>query len=475
MATLPPPPPQAYILPTYTASPLSAQGAPTPPISRSTSPSPGRKSGVVEYHDEFESPLPTPTASGYSTPVGDHSSALGGNLSAMQSYYNVTSGQISIVFLSNTAGYFVSCVSSSFLTHHLGLQWSLMVAGAFMAAGNLTLSFAPPYVAFILSLAMLGFGSGCETGLYDSCLTTVISHEEDGVLMSCMYACFGLGAMLSPLIIGAFIDRNFLWSRYYLLPLALTFLISAIAFPVFSTYKAPADEPHHALPGPADIQLASPGAGAVEGTVEGEIVHARATMSATTRMKRALGIRAVWAGFVLIVLAFGTTDTLSGWVVSYMVEEKNSPEAVSRYQLSGLWGGIALGRVILALLLGKRLGEKSFSILMLALASACLGAMWAVRNVAIDAVALVLVGFFIGPVTPKVLSTVGARVPPSLKSSVMSLTIGLGLIGSSVGPLLFGVVAGKGGLGSLPAVLIGASAIAACSWMLVPKNMRRED
>lgn len=70
---------------------------------------------------------------------------------------------------------------------------------------------------------------------------------------------------------------------------------------------------------------------------------------------------------------------------------------------------------------------------------------------------------------------VSARVPPSLKSSVMSLTIGLGLIGSSVGPLAFGVVAGRGGLASLPAVLIGASLLAALGWMLVPKKVRRED
>ncbi|KAK4704915.1 hypothetical protein P7C70_g1287, partial [Phenoliferia sp. Uapishka_3] len=162
-------------------------------------------------------------------------------------------------------------------------------------------------------------------------------------------------------------------------------------------------------------------------------------------------------------------------MVSYMIGKRGSPEAASRYQLSGVWGGqldrfsfrvddadssnfigIALGRVTLAYL-GRNLGEKTFSILLLASASGCLGVVWGVRSVPVDAVALVLVGFFIGPVTPKVLSAVSTRVPPSLKSSVVSLTIGLGLIGSSVGPLIFGVVAGKGGLASLPAVLIGAS------------------
>lgn len=110
-------------------------------------------------------------------------------------------------------------------------------------------------------------------------------------------------------------------------------------------------------------------------------------------------------------------------MVSFMVEKRHSPEAASRYQLAGLWGGpsllpppspiltfprlgIALGRVTLAFV-GRKMGEKMFAVLLLALASACLGVVWAVKNVPINAVALVLVGFFIGSV-PSSLTVTGA-------------------------------------------------------------------
>lgn len=36
-------------------------------------------------------------------------------------------------------------------------------------------------------------------------------------------------------------------------------------------------------------------------------------MSVQTRMARSLKMPIVWVGFVLIILAFGTSDTLSGW------------------------------------------------------------------------------------------------------------------------------------------------------------------
>ncbi|ORY73649.1 major facilitator superfamily domain-containing protein, partial [Leucosporidium creatinivorum] len=363
--------------------------------------------------------------------VGMNDSATGANLDSMQAFYQVSYDYISLVFLANVAGYFLSCLSSSFLTHHLGLRSSLHFAALSLSSGCLILSFAPPFGAFIASIALMGFGGG----LYDSAITTVISHEESGALMSYTYAFFGVGATFSPLIIGSFVDKGYPWNQYYYCPLGVSILLAILS--------------HYAF--------------------------RNSTMSVQTRMIRALKMPFVWVGFLLIILAFGMTDVLSGWMVSFQNEKRGMPDAAARYNLSGLWAGIALGRVILAYFLDDRLGEKTFSVVMLTCAAGFLGIVWAVRNYIVDAVALVLVGFFLGPVTPKVLSTVSARVPPSLKGSTMSMTIGLGLIGSAVGPLLFGVAAGKGYLASLPAVLIVCSVIAAGVWSVVPKNKRRED
>lgn len=73
------------------------------------------------------------------------------------------------------------------------LTRNYQVAAGFLSTGCLIIALAPPYGLFVSSLALLGFGSG----LYDSCLTTVVSHSEDGVLMSCMYACFGVSSSFS--------------------------------------------------------------------------------------------------------------------------------------------------------------------------------------------------------------------------------------------------------------------------------------
>ncbi|SCZ89509.1 BZ3500_MvSof-1268-A1-R1_Chr1-1g01226 [Microbotryum saponariae] len=400
--------------------------------------------------------------------VGSNDSATGANLSSMQEHYGVSYDEISIVFLANVAGYFISCVSSSFLSHKLGARYALVCAAVAWSIGCAILIVRPPFGVFVLSLAMLGFGGG----MYDALLTTIISHDENPVLMSWMYSCFGFGAAVSPIVIGTFVDKGISWNLYYYIPTGLSIVFGLLAHIIFQGYEAPLDE--------AVVPAAAVAAGTEDnaphpGPSVGEIFHGRATLSATARMRRALSLKVVWVAFLLITLAFGTGDTLSAWMTVYLSTVRAAPEAASRYMLSGLWGGIAIGRVVVPLILSKRLGERTFAIVLLMLAVSMLGIAWGVRNYKIDAVALAFFGCTIGPVTPHVLSVVGARVPPSLKASVMSLTIGAGLVGSGAGPLLFGVIAGRGWLGSLPAVLIVACGTACGSWMLVPKNTRRED
>ncbi|GAA6006814.1 hypothetical protein JCM11491_003191 [Sporobolomyces phaffii] len=391
--------------------------------------------------------------------VGMGDSANGANLESMQEHYGVSYEEISTVFLANVAGYFISSISASFFTHHIGVNHTLLVAAASMSVGSLALSFAPPFPVFIVALAFVGFGAG----IYDAAISTVVAHFESQALMSGMYSFFGIGAMFSPIIIGSFVDKGIPWNRYYYAPLGISIVLAVLGFLAFKGYEEPADEDH-------DVPASLGG-----DATEGEVIHGRAVMSAQERMKRCLKIRAVWLGFFLIMLAFGSSDTLSAWIVSFMVKKRGSPEAASRYQLAGLWGGIALGRVVLAFALGSRLGERSFSVVMLGAACVFLGIIWAVHQYIVNAVAMVLVGFFFGPVTPRVLSVVGKRVPPSLKSSAMGLTIGLGLVGSGVAPYVFGIAAGAGYLSALPATLIVMSLVSAGAWCMMPKNRRRED
>lgn len=64
--------------------------------------------------------------------------------------------------------------------------------------------------------------------------------------------------------------------------------------------------------------------------------------------------------------------------------------------LSGLWGGVAIGRIVVSYLLDSRLGERTFAIFCLSVTAAFMGLIWAVHSYIADAIALAVVGFFLG-------------------------------------------------------------------------------
>ncbi|GAA6044287.1 hypothetical protein JCM8097_008677 [Rhodosporidiobolus ruineniae] len=382
--------------------------------------------------------------------VGLDDSAMGSNLTAMQSFYGVSFDKISLVFLANTAGYFLAASTSSFISHHMGLQWLLAIAAVSTISGSLGLALAPPFPVFIFTLVLAGYGNG----VYDVGLTAVISHADDGSLMSLIYAMFGVGALTSPLVVGALIDRGIAWNYFFYMPMAVSALLFLPGVYFFRSYESPADESASEREHPSSASS-----------------HRRPGV--VQRMQRALRLRAVWAGFLLIIVSFSTANILSGWIIAFMTRNRHADEAASRFMLAGLWAGIALGRITLAYFLGRRMRDRHFAQLVLAFVCGCLSNIWAVSNVPTDAVFMAFCGFFLGPVTPKTLSAISSRLPPSLKSTVMALTIGLGMIGSALGPLFFGFAVDKGYLSSLPGVLIVLSIVGAAGWLIMPSQNTR--
>ncbi|KAL7413871.1 major facilitator superfamily domain-containing protein [Mrakia frigida] len=400
--------------------------------------------------------------------VGINDSATGGNLPSMMVTYNVTYNVISLVFLANTAGYFAASISNSFLLHHYGLKNSLLLAAVCYSAGSLVLTFRPPFPVATIGLALLGLGSG----LYDASLTTVVAHYENSTLMSAMYSFFGIGAMISPFVIGSLL--------FYIFPLVLSLLLAPMHIILFSSYAPPADETSHphALPlHPIHPNNGTPSS--LHPTSFNENASAPAPssplagLSPRARLRATMRFPLVWLGAFLVVLGFSSTDMLGAWLPSYLLEVKGAEEARSRFNLAALWGGIALGRIILTVP-STYLGERIASIGFLTLVMSFLTVLWRVADLAADTAAIVLTGVCLGPITPNIISLTTSRVPPSLKSSVVGILIGLGLIGSALGPLFIGLAAQKTGLEMLPVVLIVVSGISVVGLICV-RGKKRED
>ncbi|QRW18318.1 major facilitator superfamily transporter [Rhizoctonia solani] len=233
----------------------------------------------------------------------------------------------------------------------------LNIAGLLYAGGSLLISFAPPFPLVITGLGLMGFGGG----FYEACLTSIVSHFDNSKFMNILYAFFGLGALVSPFIIGALVKAGVPWNTYYWFPLSLALLVTLCHVVLFKDYVTPSDHEHHE----------------------------------NTEQRSARGALAVLWNF---------TSPFTNWAT------------------------------------------------------------------------IAIAGFFLGPNTPGILSIVSARVPPSLKGIVISITIGLGLVGATLGPLLFGIVVGKVGPGLriLPPVIIVLASLSAITFWTIPPRTKRD-
>ncbi|KAJ1308039.1 hypothetical protein OPQ81_002106 [Rhizoctonia solani] len=365
--------------------------------------------------------------------------STGANLPSFQDHYHLSYETVSLVFLAGFGGYLVSCVLNSVLQSVIGTCNVLLMAALLNGGGALLISFAPPFPLVIVGLCLMGFGAG----FYEACLTSVISHFEDSRLMNIIYAFAGLGALISPFIIGALTNSNASWNHYYWFPLSLTILFAACHFLLFRNYVTPPD--HDEAP---------------------EHKNVRARFKLVGRMA------ITWLGMILMVLSYAIVDILSNWLTAYLIDVKSTAADISRYQLAMFWAGLTAGRIFFSLP-GIHLRERAGNTLLLVSMCGAIALLWAVSSAASDWIAVAAAGFFLGPNTPSILSIVSTRVPPSLKGIVVSITIGSALVGGTLGSLIFGVTVGKVGpglrlLGPFIIVLAGLSAL--LFWAIPPRR-----
>ncbi|KAG8681104.1 hypothetical protein FRC09_017755 [Ceratobasidium sp. 395] len=258
-----------------------------------------------------------------------------------------------------------------------------------------------------------------------------------------LYASFGLGSLVAPFIIGSFARTQVDWNLYYWLPFSLVLLTMFCHFFLFKDYVLPSDE-----------------GAAHRGT-------ARSRFAQTGRA------RVTWIGATLTILSFAIFYIVSNWLTTYLLNLKGVQPDASRYHLSVFFAGMVSGRIFFSLPF-VHIRDRIGNTLLLGAFCGTSALLWKVNSNTSSWVAVALGGFFLGPNTPGILYIVSTRVSPNLKETVMSIIIGLGLVGAILGPLLFGMAAGKVGLQVFPGVVITLSMISALVYWSVPPREKRD-
>ncbi len=311
-------------------------------------------------------------------------------------------------------------------------------------------------IGFSVHIAMAIFGSilmGLGAGAIDTGLNNYVSTHYKARHMNWLHAFWGVGVTLSPIIMGAFLDKGNNWRGGYRCVSYIQFAIfacSLLSLPLFKKYEKSAlldtfktDE---------NDENKENENGATEADENGEGAPKKKKIAITEIVK----IKGVtWA--VLSLGLYVSMEFLIGtWGASYAVNTKGVSPADAARWVSLYFGGIMTGRIISGFISYKfadkvliRLGIAVMTIGMIVFALpigkyALLG--------------LLLIGTGFGPVFPSTIHAVPERFGTKYSADITGIQMGGAYaIGWAV-QLTFGFVAEKVGFTFVPYLLLAFTA-----------------
>jgi len=277
----------------------------------------------------------------------------------------------------------------------------LLVGAAYTSLALAGLTLAYGYTAIALSLVALGVGGGALNGATNA-LVNDISPERRGAALNRLGICFGLGALITPFLIGALKARLglepiiYLFALFTLAPLAL---YTVVAFPA----------PKHR-----------------GGLPRRELL--------TVLLNPLLYLFAL-----LLFFQSGNEFALGGWLSTYLAERFGIDSGQAAFVLAGYWAAMMAGRAICGALSHRIKAETLVcASALLALVSVAGLRLAPSQAMAIAAVALTGLGF--AAIFPTTLAQAGETFA-QFSGTAFSVIFVVALSGGMTAPWLVGNIA----------------------------------
>jgi fucose permease len=226
---------------------------------------------------------------------------------------------------------------------------------------------------------------------------------------------------------------------------------------------------------------------------EQQAATANRNKTATRNVIETLKLPPVYRLSMFYFFMLGTGVTAGGWVVEYLVSARQGKLPDVGYVPAGLWGGVFLGRVLLAEPT-HRFGERRMIMGYCGLILALQLVFWLVPNLVGGAIAISFLGFFYGPlfatvchletsftVTMIVLTSsqgmsIGAKLfDQHIQSTALGFVFVFSEAGGALFPAVTGIVASQAGAKVMQPILVGLIVAMAVAWALVPKVPKRRE
>ena len=387
--------------------------------------------------------------------LGLNDSAPGALLPYIETYYSITYGTVSLLFVANAIGFILAAPFTSWLQTKLGRAGILLLSQALIVGAYVLIVSRVPFAVVAVSFFLSGLGSAWTLAVNN---VFIASMTNGTALLGVFHGCYGVGGILGPLIATALVSSGRNWSDFYFVTLSLATFNGLCASWTSRSYEKQ-------LSASTDISL----------TFSNQSNATPAQPSRLRTILKALHNRTTLLGAAFIFAYQGAEVSISGWILSFLLTTRPHPESQSPslgYVTSGFWGGITLGRFVLSHL-AHRLGERVAVIVLVVGAALLQLVVWFVPDIIGEAVAIALVGLLLGPIYAFAVSTYSRLLDRDELVSALSFVSAMGSSGGAVAPFVTGIVSQKVGTWVVNPVAISLFAGMVGMWLLLPRVSKR--
>ena len=368
--------------------------------------------------------------------LGLPDSLIGSAWPVMQGELGVPLSFAGIVTMIIAGGTIVSSLLSDRLTRRFGAGLVTAVSVLMTAAALWGFSLSRSF--FLLCLWGIPYGLGA--GAVDAALNNYVALHYSSRHMSWLHCFWGVGASISPYIMGYCLTGPSGWSGGYRTVAVLQMALTAILFISLPLWKRRQT-------------------GGAEGTQEARAL----SLGQTLKIK----------GVPLILIAFfcycAVEQTAGLWASSYLVQFRGiDPELAARFA-SLFFLGITGGRFLCGFI-AEKLGDTR--LIRIGIVTVIGGVVLMALPIAGDLPALaglVVIGFGCAPIYPSIIHSTPANFGRENSQSIIGVQMASAYIGTTFMPPLFGLLAAHVHIGLFPLYLLLLTAL----MLLMVEKLRR--
>lgn len=351
--------------------------------------------------------------------LGLPDSLLGSGWPTMQVDFSVPSSYAGYVSMTISCMTVVSALLSPRMIRRFHTKWIVIVSIALTVLGLIGFSVSRAY--WMLFLFALPYGLGA--GSIDAAVNHYVANHYPSSVMNFLHCFYGVGAVISPAIMSLALklarwNQGYQWTSFIQLGIMLVCILS---LPLWKQNES-ADEEQR-----------------------GESAGIRETLRVP--------------GVVLTLIAFfaycAGEATCFLWTPSYFAGTKSglSAETIASFG-SLIFGGLMLGRLISGFISNK-LGDRLLIRIGIAVELLGIGMVaLPVQGHVLAAVGFVVIGTGMGPIYPAIQHMAPANFGRQYSAAVIGLQMASAYIGSTLMPMVFGLLQQAVGIWVMPIYLL---------------------